>query len=98
LAIVLAASLLTAVAVSLGGVISFVGLLIPHLVRLVRGPDHVRLLPICVLTGALFLVIADTFARTVRAPYELPVGMLTAFVGGPVFLYLLRRHRREVYL
>jgi iron complex transport system permease protein len=98
MAIVIVASLLTAVSVSLGGIISFVGLLIPHLVRLVRGPDHVRLLPVCVLAGALFLVIADTFARSIRAPYELPVGMLTAFVGGPAFLYLLRRHRREVYL
>jgi iron complex transport system permease protein len=98
MAIVIAASLLTAVAVSLGGIISFVGLLVPHLVRLVRGPDHVRLLPVCVLAGALFLVIADTFARSIHPPYELPVGMLTAFVGGPAFLYLLRRHRREVYL
>jgi iron complex transport system permease protein len=96
--IVLAASLLTAVSVSLGGIISFVGLLIPHLARLMLGPDHVRLLPVCILTGALFLVVADTFARSIRAPYELPVGILTAFVGGPLFLYLLRRHRREVYL
>jgi iron complex transport system permease protein len=98
IAIVLTASLLTSLSVSLGGIISFVGLLIPHLARLILGPDHVRLLPVCILTGALFLVVADTFARSIRAPYELPVGMLTAFVGGPVFLYLLRRYRREVYL
>lgn len=98
IAIVLAASLLTAVSVSLGGIISFVGLLIPHLARLVLGPDHVRLLPVCVLAGALFLVIADAVARSLRAPYELPVGILTAAIGGPVFVYLLRRHRREVYL
>src|SRR5258708_38229730 len=89
--IILVGSLLAAVAVSLGGLIGFVGLIIPHLGRLVSGPDHVRLLPITVLTGAAFLVLTDTLARTIMAPSELPVGILMAFVGGPFFLYLLRR-------
>lgn len=92
--IILAGSLLAAVAVSLGGLIGFVGLIIPHLARLVAGPDHVRLLPITVVTGAAFLVLTDTLARTLLAPSELPVGVLMAFIGGPFFLYLLRRTKR----
>jgi iron complex transport system permease protein len=92
--IILVGSLLAAVAVSLGGLIGFVGLIIPHLGRLISGPDHVRLLPITVLTGAAFLVLTDTLARTIMAPSELPVGILMAFVGGPFFLYLLRRAKR----
>ena len=94
IAIILTGSLLAAVAVSLGGLIGFVGLIVPHLARLIAGPDHVRLLPITVLTGASFLVLSDTLARTVLAPSELPVGILMAFVGGPFFLYLLRRTKR----
>jgi iron complex transport system permease protein len=86
--------LLAAVAVSLGGLIGFVGLIVPHLARLIAGPDHVRLLPITVLTGASFLVLSDTLARTILAPSELPVGILMAFVGGPFFLYMLRRTRQ----
>lgn len=86
-------SLLTAVAVSLGGLIGFVGLLVPHFLRIVLGPDHFRLLPVAAIGGAAFLVIADTFARTVIAPTELPVGILTAFIGGPAFLYLLNRRK-----
>ena len=92
--IILVGSLLAAVAVSLGGLIGFVGLIIPHLARLVSGPDHVRLLPITVIGGASFLVLTDTLARTIMAPSELPVGILMAFVGGPFFLYLLRRTKR----
>ncbi len=92
--IILTGSLLAAVAVSLGGLIGFVGLIVPHLARLVAGPDHVRLLPITVLTGAAFLVLTDTLARTLLAPAELPVGILMAFIGGPFFLYLLRRMKR----
>ena len=94
IAIILTGSLLAAVAVSLGGLIGFVGLIVPHLARLIAGPDHVRLLPITVLTGASFLVLSDTLARTVLAPSEIPVGILMAFVGGPFFLYLLRRTKR----
>jgi len=98
LAIILAASLLTAAAVSLAGVISFVGLVVPHLARLILGPDHVRLLPVTAIAGAIFLVLADTLARTMLAPSEIPVGLLTAFIGGPFFLYLLRTTRREYTL
>jgi iron complex transport system permease protein len=93
--VLIVGSLLTALAVSLGGLIGFVGLLVPHFLRLVLGPDHFRLLPVAAIGGAAFLVIADTVARTVVAPAELPVGILTAFIGGPAFLYLLNR-RREV--
>lgn len=92
--IILVGSLLAAIAVSLGGLIGFVGLIVPHLARLISGPDHARLLPITVLTGAAFVVLTDTLARTVMAPSELPVGILMAFVGGPFFLYLLRRTKR----
>ncbi len=98
LAIILTGSLITAAAVSLGGVISFVGLIVPHMARLVLGPDHTRLLPVTAIAGSIFLVLTDTLARTVLAPSEIPVGLLTAFIGGPFFLYLLRRTRREYAL
>jgi iron complex transport system permease protein len=94
-AIILIGSLLTAVAVSLGGMISFAGLIVPHIARLLLGPDHVRLLPVTVLAGAIFLMLADTLARTLFAPSEVPVGILMAFVGGPFFLYLLRKMKRS---
>jgi iron complex transport system permease protein len=93
--IILVGSLLTAIAVSIGGLISFAGLIVPHVARLWLGPDHVRLLPVTAIAGALFLVLTDTLARTLLAPSELPVGILMAFVGGPFFLYLLRKHKRE---
>ena len=94
-AIILVGSLLTAVAVSLGGLIGFAGLIVPHGARMVLGPDHVKLLPVTVLAGAIFLVVADTMARTMFAPKEMPVGVLMVFVGGPFFLYLLRKSKRE---
>jgi iron complex transport system permease protein len=96
--IILTGSLLTAVAVSLGGLISFAGLIVPHVARLLLGPDHVRLLPVTALSGAIFLVIADTLARSVFAPTEIPVGILMAFLGGPFFLYLLRKTKRSYAL
>ena len=96
--IILIGSLLTSIAVALGGLISFAGLIIPHIGRLFLGPDNNRLLPIVALAGAIFLVLADTLARTVFAPTEVPVGILMALVGGPFFLYLLRRPRRESLL
>jgi iron complex transport system permease protein len=86
-----AASMVTAVAVSVSGTIGFVGLIIPHLLRLMIGPDHRLLLPASILFGATFLIAADTLARTVMAPVELPVGVVTALCGAPFFLYLLRR-------
>jgi iron complex transport system permease protein len=88
-------SLLTAAAVSVGGLIGFVGLVMPHTVRLVLGPDHRLLLPAAALAGAIFVVIADLLARVLLAPAEIPVGIVTAIVGAPFFLYLLRRSRRE---
>jgi iron complex transport system permease protein len=96
--IILTGSLLTAVAVSLGGLISFAGLLVPHVARLLLGPDHVRLLPVTALSGAIFLVVADTLARSMFAPIEIPVGILMAFLGGPFFLYLLRKTKRSYIL
>lgn len=93
--VVVAGSVLTALAVSLGGLIGFVGLLVPHFLRLIFGPDHFRLLPAAALGGAIFLIVADTAARTAFAPSEIPVGMLTAFLGGPAFLYLLNRRKRR---
>ncbi|MBI5301249.1 MAG: iron chelate uptake ABC transporter family permease subunit [Chloroflexi bacterium] len=95
LTLVVATSLVTAAAVAVSGLIGFVGLIVPHAVRLVWGPDHRFLLPMCALLGAMFLIIADTLARTLLAPSELPVGIITAFCGAPFFLYLLRR-KREV--
>lgn len=88
-----AGSLMAAAAVSVSGVIGFVGLIIPHIVRLLTGPDHRILLPTTALTGAIFLVVADTLARTILAPAELPVGIITALAGAPFFLYLLRRQQ-----
>lgn len=90
-------SFITAVAVSLSGLIGFVGLIVPHAVRLVLGPDHRQLLPLSSLIGAMFLVLADTMARRIIAPAQLPVGVITAMIGGPLFLILLMRHNRKVY-
>jgi len=87
---------ITAVAVSLSGLIGFVGLVIPHAVRLVFGSDHRQLLPLSSLLGAAFLVVADTAARMVVAPAQLPVGIVTAMIGGPFFLVLLMRYNRKV--
>jgi len=87
---------ITAVAVSLSGLIGFVGLVVPHAVRLVFGSDHRQLLPLSSLAGAAFLVVADTVARMVVAPAQLPVGIVTAMIGGPFFLVLLVRYNRKV--
>jgi iron complex transport system permease protein len=87
----LLASLLVGAAVAACGVIGFIGLIVPHALRLVWGSDHRLLLPACVLGGGTFLLVADTVARTAAAPAELPVGVITALVGVPVFVLLLRR-------
>jgi iron complex transport system permease protein len=84
-------SLLTAVAVSVAGMIGFVGLVVPHMLRMILGPDHRLLLPSAFFGGAAFLVLADLLSRVLLAPNELPVGVVTALIGGPFFLYLLRR-------
>ncbi len=86
-----AAALLTALSVSISGLIGFVGLVIPHAVRLVIGPAHRLLIPASALAGGCFLVLADLAARTIIAPNEVPVGIITAFLGAPFFLYLLKR-------
>lgn len=88
--------LLTASAVSIAGAVGFVGLIVPHILRLIIGPDHRVLLPASLIGGAAFLVFADTVARSVIAPEQLPVGVVTALVGGPFFLFLLWRNRRQI--
>lgn len=93
LAIYLIASLLTALAVTLAGSVGFVGLVIPHILRMLGGADHRFLLPACVLLGGGFLTVADTLARSLTAPAQLPVGVITALLGVPIFLYLLIRSR-----
>ncbi len=91
LVVYIAASILTGLAVSVSGAIGYVGLLVPHVMRLLFGSDHRTLLPTAAFGGAIAVVIADTLARTVVAPSELPVGAMTALVGAPLFIYLLRR-------
>ncbi|MCC7008034.1 MAG: iron ABC transporter permease [Acidobacteria bacterium] len=86
-------SLATGAAVSVGGPIGFVGIIVPHLVRLLVGADHRLVLPASACFGAAFLVLCDALARTVLAPMELPVGIITALLGGPYFLWLLLRRR-----
>jgi len=93
--LVVAATLATAAAVATAGVVGFVGLVVPHAVRLAVGPSHARLLPLSALWGATFLVLADLVARTLIAPVEVPVGVVTAIVGAPLFLWLLRRQGGE---
>jgi iron complex transport system permease protein len=85
------ASLVTGLVVSVSGVVGFVGLIVPHVCRMLFGPDHRLLLPASFLAGAAFLIAADLVARTLIAPTELPVGAVTAAVGAPVFLYLLKK-------
>jgi iron complex transport system permease protein len=94
-AVFVAAALLVGAAVSVSGMISFVGLIVPHVLRLLLGPDLRLLLPASCFGGAVFLVWADTLARTALGPAELPVGVVTALLGGPFFLFLLRRSLRE---
>ena len=90
------AAFVTAIAVSLSGLVGFVGLIVPHATRLVFGPDHRQLLPLSAIIGAIFLVLADTFGRIVVAPAQLPVGVITAIAGGPFFLILLIKHTRKI--
>jgi iron complex transport system permease protein len=84
-------SLLTATAVSVAGGIGFVGLMVPHAARFLVGPDHRRVLPVCVFGGAIFMVLVDLLSRVTDRPNELPVGIFTAAIGAPFFLVLLRR-------
>lgn len=92
--LVVLVSVLASAAVAVAGIITFVGLIVPHLVRLVAGPGHRTLVPASALGGALLIVVGDAVARTVAAPAEIPLGVLTGLIGGPFFLWLLLRTRR----
>jgi iron complex transport system permease protein len=96
--ILAAASLVVSAAVSVSGLIGFVGLMTPHAARLILGPDHRLLLPASVISGAIVMVLADLVARVILAPVELPVGIITALAGGPVFVWLLIRAQRGIAL
>ncbi len=92
-----AATLITAASVAFVGTIGFVGIIIPHTVRLIWGADHRFLLPLSVLTGAIFMIITDLIARTILSPAEIPIGVITAVLGAPFFLYLLRRRKKAIF-
>jgi len=94
--IIVLATLTTAAAVASGGIIGFVGLIAPHIARLFFGSSHARLIPASILVGGLLMLLADGIARTVLAPIELPVGIVTSVLGGPFFLYLLKSRQREL--
>ena len=96
LLIVLSASLATAAAVSVSGIVGFVGLIAPHLARLLVGANHKSMLPAALLLGSLLMLLADDLARTLMAPIELPVGIFTALLGGPFFLYLMKKSGRRL--
>jgi len=97
LLLVVGATLATAAAVSASGLIGFVGLVVPHVVRMLWGPDHRSLIPLCALLGGTFLIATDAAARMLPGPQEIPVGVVTAFAGVPFFLYLLRQQKRSVF-
>ena len=90
LVVVIAATLGTAAVVAVSGLIGFVGLVVPHMVRLIAGASYRRLLPLTIAFGAVFLILADIPGRTLTSPAELPIGVVTAFVGAPFFIGLLR--------
>ncbi|MDD5601197.1 MAG: iron chelate uptake ABC transporter family permease subunit [Actinomycetota bacterium] len=91
------ASLIAAVAVSMSGIIGFVGLITPHILRLIVGPDHRILYPASAVAGGIVLLVSDTMARTVLMPREIPVGIITSIIGVPFFLYLLVKSKREAF-
>lgn len=95
-ALITAAALLTGTAVAFSGTIAFVGLVVPHSIRMIAGPDHRALLPLSALGGGLFLLIADTLARNIAHPVEIRVGIITALFGAPFFLFLLIKNRSRV--
>ncbi|MGM7701562.1 FecCD family ABC transporter permease [Pseudalkalibacillus sp. Hm43] len=95
LSVLTAGSILTGAAVAVSGTIGFVGLVIPHLTRLLWGSDHKHLLPLSILTGSGFLILADLVARTIISPTELPIGVITALIGAPVFALILMKSRSE---
>lgn len=91
--ILVLATFMVSMVVSVSGIIGFVGLIIPHIVRIIIGPDHRILLPASALVGGIFMIFADTIARTIISPVEIPVGIITALFGGPFFLYLLKKRK-----
>jgi iron complex transport system permease protein len=93
--VIIAATLTTAAAVSFTGIIGFIGLIVPHIVRIVWGPDYRRLIPLSLIGGATALLLADLLARVLLAPQQLPVGVITALAGAPFFLWVLRRYQRS---
>ena len=95
--VILTASLTTAVAVAFSGVIGFVGLIVPHIIRMVWGPDYRHLIPLSVLAGASMLLFADMLARILLAPSTVPIGIITAMAGAPFFLWILRRAKQKVF-
>ncbi|SKC38270.1 FecCD family ABC transporter permease [Maledivibacter halophilus] len=92
------ASIVTASAVAVSGIIGFVGLVIPHIVRLIVGPDHRVLIPFTLISGALFMIITDTLARVLIPPVEIPVGVITSLFGAPFFIYLLCKNKKKNYM
>lgn len=88
------ASIMTASVVAMTGIIGFVGLIVPHAVRLFIGPDHKRLLPTTIIVGAIFMIVADTISRLALAPLEIPIGVVTALIGAPYFIFLLVKNKR----
>jgi iron complex transport system permease protein len=97
LVILVLSSLVTAAAVSVSGIIGFVGLIVPHTLRIILGPDNRILMPASLLFGAIFMISMDTIARTILSPAELPVGIITALLGAPFFLYLLRSRKHDIW-
>jgi iron complex transport system permease protein len=96
LVVLVVATLITAAAVSVAGVIGFVGLIVPHLVRLLTGPDYRLILPLSAIGGGIYVLWADTIARTILSPTEIPLGIITAFLGAPFFAYLLHKHKKTL--
>lgn len=97
LRLIFTAALITAAVVSVSGIIGFIGLVVPHIARILIGPDHRKMIPVAALLGGLFLLISDNLARTLLAPMEIPVGIITALAGGPYFIYLLRKTKGEYW-
>jgi len=90
------ATLITAAVVSVSGIIGFIGLIIPHMVRILVGPDHRILIPSSALTGAIVMILCDTIGRMIVRPAELPVGVITSLLGVPFFIYLVRKKKRPI--
>ncbi len=95
--LIIAATLITASVVSVSGNIGFIGLIVPHIARMLIGPDHRKLVPLAAFLGGIFLLISDNIARSLLPPLEIPVGIITALAGGPYFIYLLRKKKNEIW-